>query len=73
MTKAKQFGACMTNCHPIVEAMTATVINSETLPMAFAASVLRGLRRTLEEVTGAVDSVEAGLTVEEECPVQKSA
>ena len=39
----------------------------------FATSVLRGLRRTLEEVTGAIDSTEAGPTVEEECPVQKLA
>ena len=43
------------------------------LPVSFAISVLRGLRRTLEEVTGAIDSTEAGSTVEEECPVHKLA
>ena len=31
------------------------------------------LRRTLEEVTAAIDSTEAGPTVEEECLVQKLA
>ena len=41
------------------------------LPIAFATSVVRGLRRTLAEITGAVDNVEAGPPVEEECPVQK--
>ena len=45
------------------------------MPIFFATSVLRGLRRTLEDVTGAIDSAEAeaGPTVEEECPVQKLA
>ena len=43
------------------------------LPVSFAISVLRGLRRTLEEVTGAIDSTEAGSTVEEEGPVHKLA
>ena len=42
-------------------------------PIPFATSVLRGLRRTLDEVTRAIDSTEAGPTVEEECPVQKLA
>ena len=32
----------------------------------FATSALRDLRRTLAEITGAVDNVEAGPTVEEE-------
>ena len=35
------------------------------LPIAIATSVQRGLRRTLEEVTGPVDNAEAGPTVEE--------
>ena len=34
---------------------------------------MRGLRRTLEDVTGAIDSAEAGPTLEEECLVQKLA
>ena len=34
-------------------------------------SFLRGLQRTLAEITGAVD--EAGPTVEEECPAQRNA
>ena len=33
--------------------------------LRFATSVQRGLRRTLEEVTGAVENAEAGPTVEE--------
>ena len=39
----------------------------------FATSILRGLRRTLEEVAGAIDSTESGPTVEEECLAQKLA
>ena len=73
VTKTKQFGTFMTNCHPIVEELAASVPNPEMFPIAFATSVLRGWRRTLAEVTGAVDNVEAGPTVEEECPVQKHA
>ena len=73
MTKTKQFGAFLTKCHPILEELAAIVTNTETLPIAFATSVLRGLRLKLEEITGAVDRVEAGRTVEEECPVQKLA
>ena len=42
------------------------------LPVVFTTSVLRGLRRTLEDVTEAIDRFEAGPTVEEEC-VQKLA
>ena len=38
--------------------------NPEMLPTAFATSVQRGLRRTLEEVTGPVDNAEGGPTVE---------
>ena len=41
--------------------------------IAFATPVLRGLRRTPEEVIGAVDNVEAGPTVDEECSVPKHA
>ena len=63
----------MTNCHSIVEELAASVTNPGMLPISFATSVLRGLRRTLEEVTGAVDKAEAGPTVEEVCPVQKLA
>ena len=73
MTKTKQVGTLMSSCHPIVEALVADVTNPEMLPLAFATSVLRGLRRTLEEVSGAVDNVEAGATVEEECALQNSA
>ena len=47
--------------------------NPGTSPILFATSVLRGLRRTLEEVAGAIDSTESGPTVQEECPVQKLA
>ena len=43
------------------------------MPISFATSGLRGLRRTLGKVAGAIDSAEAGPTVEEECPVQKLA
>ena len=39
----------------------------------FITSVLRDLRRTLEEVTGGIDGIEAVSIVEEECPVQKLA
>ena len=46
----------MTNCHPIVEEIAASVTNPEMLPIAFATSALRGLRRTLEDITGAVDN-----------------
>ena len=66
------FGARVTWRH-IVEEIAASVTNPEMLPISFATSVLRGLRRTLEEVTGAVDNAEAGPIVEEECPVQKLA
>ena len=70
MTTTKQFGTFVTNCHPIVEGLAARVTNHEKLPIAFRTSVLRGLRRTLEEATGTVENVEA---VEGECPVQKLA
>ena len=63
----------MSNFHPIVGALAADVTNSEMLPIAVAASVLRGLRRTLDKVTGAIDNVEDGPTAEEECRVQKCA
>ena len=69
----KQFGAWMTNCSPIVEEPESSSTNPGTSPILFATSVSRGLRRTLEEVTGAMDSTEAGPTVEEEYPVQKLA
>ena len=61
----------MTNCHPIVEELASSVTNPEMLPISLATSVLR--RRTSEEVSGAIDSAEAGPTVEEECRVQKLA
>ena len=73
MTKTKRFGTLMTNCHPIVEELESSSTNPGMLSNSFATSVLRGLRRTLEEVSGAIDSAEAGPTVEEECPVQKLA
>ena len=73
VTKTKQFGTFMTNCHPIVEELESHFTNPGMLPISFATSVLRGLRRTLEDVTGTIDSAEAGPTVEEECPVQKIA
>ena len=63
----------MTHCHPVVEELAASVTHPEMLPIAWATSVLRGLRRTLEVINGAVDNVEAGPTVEEECAVQKHA
>ena len=50
------------------EKLAARVKNHEVSSIAFATSVLRGLRRTLEGITAAVDDVEAGPTVEEECP-----
>ena len=71
--ESTQFGTFMTKCHPIVEELAASVTNPEVWPTSFATSALRGLRRTLEEITGAVDNAEAGTTVEEECPVQKLA
>ena len=61
----------MTNCHPIVDELFSSFSNPEMVPISFAASVLRGLRRSLEDVTGALDSSEAGPTVEEEWLVQK--
>ena len=63
----------MTNCHPIVEELESSSTNPGMLPISFATSVLRCLRRTLEEVTGAIDRAEAGPIVEEECLVQKFA
>ena len=63
----------MTNFSPIVEELESSSTNPGTSTVSFATSVLRGLRRTLEEVTGAIDSTEAGPTLEEECPVQKLA
>ena len=63
----------MTNCHPTGEKLAASVKDHDVPAIAFATPVLRGLRRTLEEITGAVDDVEAGPIVEEECAVQKLA
>ena len=60
VTKTKQFGTFMTSCRPIVKEVAAGVTNPEMLPFAFVRSLLRGLGRTLEEITGAVDNVEAG-------------
>ena len=59
MTKTKQFGTFMTNCHPVVEELEPSSTNPEMLPISFA--------------TGAVDNAEAGPTEEEECLVQKLA
>ena len=73
VTKTKHFGTFMTKCPPIVDELESSSTNPGTSPILFATSVLRVLRRTLEEVAGAIDSTEAGPTVEEECPVQKRA
>ena len=73
VTKTKQFGTFMTNVHPIVEELAASVTNREMLRISFATSLLRGLRRTLEDVSAAVDNAEAEPTVEEEFFVQKLA
>ena len=48
-------GTSMTSCHPIVEELAASAKNHEVSLTAFVTSVLRGLRRTQEEVTGSVD------------------
>ena len=47
-------------------------ITHEASSIAFATSVLRGLRRTLAEISGAVGNVEAGPN-EKQCAVQKHA
>ena len=73
VTTTKQCGTFMINCHLIVEDLAASVKDHEVPPAAFATPVLRGLRRTLEEIIGAVGAVEAGPTVEEECPAQRHA
>ena len=73
MTKTKQFGTFMTNCHPIVEQFAAIVTNPEMFPIALATLVLRGLLRTLEDVIGVIDGAEAGPTDEVERSVQKNA
>ena len=56
----KPFGTFMTNCFLIVEELESSSTNPGMLPISSATSVLRG--RTL--------NVEAGPTVEEECPVR---
>ena len=53
----------VTNCHPIVEKLAASVKDHEVSSIAFATSVLRGLQRTLEELTGAGDAMEVGPAV----------
>ena len=58
--KTKLLGTFMTNCPPIAEELESSSTNPGMLPISFATSVLRGLRPTLEEVTGAIDSAEAG-------------
>ena len=63
----------MTNCSLIVEELESSSTHPGASPILFPTSVLLGLRRTLEDVTGAIDSTESGPTVEEECPVQKLA
>ena len=63
----------MTSRENPAEELAANVTKPEMLPISFATSVLRGLRRTLEDVTGAIGNSEAGPTVEEECLVQKLA
>ena len=65
MTRTKHVGAFMTNCHSTVEEHESSSTNLGMLPISFATSVLRGLRRTLEEVPGAIDGAEAGPTVED--------
>ena len=67
LTKTKHFGAFMTTCSPTVEELASSSTNPGAQPILFATPVLRGLRRTLEEVTGAIDSTEAGPIVTEEC------
>ena len=73
VTTTKQLGTSKTTCRPIVEGRAAGVKNDEVSSTAIATSVLRGLRRTVEEITGAVEYVEAGPSVEEECPAQRKA
>ena len=73
MTKTKQFGTFMTNCYPNADEFEPSSTNPGIFQISFATPVLRGLRRTLEEVTGDIDSTSAGPTVEEECLVQKLA
>ena len=62
-----------TDGHLNLEELESSSTNPGKLSISFATSVLRGLRRTLEDVAGAIDSAEAEPTVEEECPVQKLA
>ena len=73
VTKTKQFGTFMTTSLPNVDELESSSTNPGMSPISFATSVLRGLRRTLEEVAGAIDSTKARPTVEKQCPVQKLA
>ena len=66
MTKTKQFGTFLTKCHLIVEELAAGGT------IAFATSVLPGLRRTQEEVTGAVDNEEDGRLWKRSAPCRKA-
>ena len=52
----------MINRHPIVDELAASSTNPGMLRISFVTSVLRGLRRTLEVVKGAIDSTEVGPT-----------
>ena len=59
VTAMKQFGACLTNCNPIVEEQVVRIKDRDAPSISFAVSVLRGVRRAMEEITGAIDVVEA--------------
>ena len=63
----------MTNCNPNVEELAAGVQNHEVSSIAFVTLVLGGLCRTLEDITGAVDDVRDGPTLEQECFAHRKA
>ena len=56
MTTTKQFGTFVANRHPIVGEFAASTKDHEVPSIACATSVRRGLRRRLEEISGAVDA-----------------
>ena len=58
--KNEPFGSVIVNCHPLVEKLAVRVELREKSAIRICVSVLKALRRVLEEITGVVDAGDAG-------------
>lgn len=63
----------MAHHHPMIEELAASVTDHEVPAIASATSILRGLPRTLEEITGPVTTIEEESQTQTDCTLTPSA